>query len=74
MTAVNVSHFSTRGDGKEVVKATIISNTVPGTLPTTGSGIKGMTENQIFAPFSLLYVVGTGAVYIANEDGTFVAQ
>ena len=77
MTAVSVKPVGVRGDGKEIVRAMIIADSAPGSLPTTGEGIVGMTANQVFAPFSMLYVAENGAenkVYIANEKGTFVAQ
>jgi hypothetical protein len=56
--------------------ATILSNTTPSPLPTTGKGITGMNENDVFAPFSILFVVADVGkkVYIANESGVFVAQ
>lgn len=75
MTAVSVEHVSYRGD-KEVVQAVILSDNVPATLPTTGADIKGMNANQVFAPFSLLYVIGEAdhKVFITNESGVFVPQ
>ena len=62
MVAVSSSLFAKRGDGKDVMKVTLVANTTPSPLPTTGEGIDGMTADQVFA------------VYIANEDGVFVAQ
>ena len=76
MTAISIETAGTRG-GKQVVRATIVANTAPGTLPTTGEGIVGMTEDQVFAPMSMIYVVAANAdpkLYIANEQGAFVAQ
>lgn len=60
-----------------VVNAFIVADSAPGTLPTTGAGIDGMTADQVFAPFSMIYVVDPTAahqLYIANESGVFVPQ
>ena len=75
MTAVSVEHIGYRG-GKEMVQAVLLSNTSPQTLPTTGADIEGMNENQVFAPFSLLYVTANveNKVFIANENGIFDPQ
>lgn len=76
MRAVSVESKGIRGDGKEIVEAVILADTTPEPLPTSGLGVDGMTDDQVFAPFSLLYVVAdeTNKVYIANEAGAFVAQ
>ena len=76
MRAISVEKKGIRADGKEIVEAVIVSDTVPDPLPTSGAIVVGMTENQVFAPFSLLYVVEdtTNKVYVANESGTFVSQ
>lgn len=73
MTLVN-SEYRGYSNGKRVIRGTVISNTTPSPLPTNGANVIGMSENEIFAPFSILYVVGNGDVYIANEDGEFVKQ
>ena len=75
MTAVSVEHVSYRGD-KQEVQAVILTDNVPAALPTTGADVKGMNANQVFAPFSLLYVIGEAEhkVYITNESGVFVPQ
>ena len=54
MRAVNLEKRGTK-NGKEIMQAIIISDSVPATLPTTGDGIVGMNDNMIFAPMSLLY-------------------
>ena len=62
---------------RRVVEAVIVSDDTPATLPTTGEGIDGLLKTDVFAPFSLLYVVNPAAahqVYIANESGAFVGQ
>lgn len=43
--------------GKQLVEAMIIADTEPENLPTTGEGIIGMSESEVFAPFSLIYVL-----------------
>ena len=55
----------------------IIADTEPETLPTTGEGIIGMSESEVFAPFSLIYVLTEDAkhkIYIAGETGQFIGQ
>ncbi len=76
MRAVSIESKGKTGDGKEIVEAFVIANTTPDPLPTTGENVTGMTEDQIFAPFSVLYVTGTAdtKVYIADENGEFAAQ
>ena len=47
-----------------------------GTDPT-GKGIIGMSESEVFAPFSLIYVLAEDAkhkIYIAGETGQFIGQ
>ena len=76
MKAVSVKPVSVNGDGKQVVEALVISDTIPAALPTTGADVDGMSANDVFAPFSILYVVNSSAtkIYIADESGAFVAQ
>ena len=73
MKAVSVEPVARR-DGKTVVRALIVAT--PETLPTTGQGIEGMSIEQVFAPFSILYVTADTdeKVYITNESGVFVPQ
>ena len=70
MKAVSVEPVARR-DGKTVVRALIVASETPETLPTTGQGIE-----QVFAPFSILYVTADTdeKVYITNESGVFVPQ
>lgn len=56
---------------KDIVEAFIVSDETPAVLPTTGEIVGGMTEDEVFAPFSMIYVIANGDVYIAKEDGTF---
>ena len=76
MRAISAERVGVRADGVEIVQAMILSNSAPSPLPTNGANVVGMTANQVFAPFSLLYVVGDAEtkVYIANENGAFEAQ
>lgn len=76
MKAVSVEHVGATSDGKQIVQAIILSDTTPAPLPTTGENVDGMNADQVFAPFSLLYVVGDveNKVYVADESGNFVAQ
>lgn len=76
MRAVSADRVGIREDGKEIMQVMILSDTVPSPLPTTGENVVGLTENHVFAPFSLLYVVGEAdaKVYIADESGTFIPQ
>lgn len=63
--------------GKQLVEAMIIADTDPETLPTIGEGIIGMSESEIFAPFSLIYVLAEDTkhkIYIAGETGQFIGQ
>lgn len=52
----------------------LVSDNTPSTLPTTGAGIDGLEATDRFAPLSVLFVVNGGAVYLANESGTFAAM
>ena len=76
MKAVFVKPVRIRSDGKQVVNAVIAADSTPATLPTTGENIEGMSADMVFAPMSVLYVVGTadGKVYLADESGTFQPQ
>ena len=75
MTAVSVEYVGEK-NGKQVVQAVILSDSAPSVLPTTGENVIGMNQNQVFAPFSLLYVTGEAdsKVYITNENGVFIPQ
>jgi len=77
MRAVSVESVGVRNsDHKKVVRVFLVANEEPATLPETGEGIVGMNADQVFAPFSILYVTGNtdSKVYIADESGVFVAQ
>ena len=77
MKAISFNPVAIRqSDKKEVVQAFLVSDDTPETLPSTGEGIEGMNANQVFGPFSILYVVADvpTKVYIADESGVFIAQ
>lgn len=76
MVATSIKPVGRTADGKQIVSAVLVADSPPEILPTTGEGIKGMSANQVFAPFSILYVTGEAdaKVYIAGEDGAFKAQ
>lgn len=77
MTAINVKVVRESPNCvSRTVQAFIVSDTVPETLPTNGASVIGLAETDTFAPFSILYVVGEAEnkLYIANENGEFVAQ
>lgn len=76
MKAVSTKPVRIDTDGKQVIEAVLISDETPETLPTTGEGIVGMSVDEKFAPFSIIYVVADveHKIYIANESGVFVAQ
>lgn len=64
-------------DDKYLIDAEIVSTDTPSTLPTDGTGIDNIgypADKVRFAAGSVLFVVNTGAVYVADEDGEFVAQ
>lgn len=65
-------HGYNKTTGARVMSVTLLSDTVPDTLPTTGEGIEGLLASDTFAPMSMLYIANTGDVYTANESGAFV--
>lgn len=66
-------HRDVDGVTKRFVECELYADTVPSPLPTA-EDIPGFTaEDQIFVG-STLYIVSTGALYMADEDGEFVEQ
>lgn len=61
-------------NGARVMDVVLAADTTPATLPTTGKGIDGLNDTDLFAPLSVLFVVDTGDVYVTDESGTFVKQ
>lgn len=42
----------------------------PDTMPTTGEGVTGLSDNAVLAPGSILYIVPSGETYFLGEpDG-----
>lgn len=77
MKVVSIESVGIRAsDRKEVVRTLIVASKKPATLPVDGSAVEGMSANQVFAPFSILYITGDteNKVYITDESGVFVAQ
>lgn len=80
MTAVSVSVKKIDHEtGARVVEATIVSDTAPAVLPTTGEGIVGLKPTDTFAPFSLLSLLYVTEdtdhkVFVADESGHFIPQ
>ncbi len=77
MKAVSIEPVAIRSsDQKQIVRVLLVASEEPATLPKTGEGIAGMNADQVFAPFSILYVTGDteNKVYITDESGVFVAQ
>lgn len=76
MKAISVERVKVNADGTEQVRAFICASSTPTVLPTTGDTVDGMSANQRFAPFSILYVVenADAKVFIADESGAFIAQ
>ncbi len=76
MICVSKEPFGRRGD-KQMMNVIIVADDTPDPLPTSGENVTGMSADEVFAPFSVLYVVSTEAahqIYLANESGEFVAQ
>ena len=76
MYAINVKTMHESPSGIRTVRAFIVSDTAPNILPANGKDVKGLTETDVFAPFSILYVIADveNKVYIADESGAFVPQ
>lgn len=76
MIAIRTKPMGFREDGKQLVRAFILSDDTPAALPTAGADVTGMGENDVFAPGSVIYVLAkaTPKTYIANESGVFIGQ
>ena len=75
MTVASSKAIYREEDGvvKRYVECELYADTVPSPLPTA-EDIPGYTaEDQIFVG-STLYIVGTGQIFMADEDGEFVEQ
>ena len=73
MILVEWAPFDFTPDGKQRIKALVISSTTPNPLPVDGTNVDKMKNDQIFAPGSVLYVTGNADInwYVANECGIF---
>lgn len=71
MKVVGKPELAERVGDLEYVRVTIVADTTPATLPTTGEEVEGMTPAQRFAPLSVLLGLDTKKVYLAGEDHTF---
>lgn len=74
MKAINVEVVGKTSTGRRVVDAFILADEDPQTLPTSGAGIDGLMDDDLFAPFSIIYVLAGSKIYIANESGAFTPQ
>lgn len=61
-------------NNKRSIRAFIVSDSTPSPLPTTGENVDGMTADEVFSPFSIIYTTDAGKVFIADESGEFVEQ
>ena len=71
--------FVYKKGSKNVVDVELVADETPAALPTNPSGIEGFPAqwepNSVqFCGGSILYVVDSGRVYIANESGEFIKQ
>ena len=71
MRAITATQKGQTASGKRIMDAFVLSNSDPATLPTTGENVTGMTADDVFAPFSVLFCLAGPKVYIANESGVF---
>ena len=55
------------------VRVSIFADTVPATMPEPAD-IPGYDDTFDFMPGSTMYIVTTGAVYMAGEDGNWHEQ
>ncbi|MBQ6403845.1 MAG: hypothetical protein IJI27_08065 [Oscillospiraceae bacterium] len=73
MKAITATQKGQTASGKRVMDVFLLSDDDPQTLPTTGEGIGGLREDDVFAPFSILFVLSGPKTYIANESGVFTS-
>ena len=68
MICIKDEHVYGRATIRRVV---LLSDTTPGTLPTSGANVDNLPDNVEFAPGSTLICLDTSSKYIAGEDGSF---
>lgn len=61
-------------DGKRYVRATIFADSVPATMPTNGSGIEGLNADDILYADSVMYIVGSGKIFMLDGAGSWIEQ
>lgn len=76
MRLVSYAEYYTVSPGKAKVRAFLMSDSVPETMPVDGTGIANMSDKIDFSfmPMSVLYITDSTAenqVYITKEDGTW---
>lgn len=71
MRAITAAKKGKTATGKNIVDAFILSDNDPQPIPTTGENVVGMTADDVFAPFSVLFCLAGPKMYIANESGVF---
>ena len=74
MVAISATPKGKTSNGRRIVDAFILSDDDPQSLPTDGSTVDGLMDEDLFAPFSIIYVLNGSKIYIANESGVFTAQ
>ena len=57
MKAITATQKGQTADGRRIMDVFILSDTDPVNVPTNGQGITGMKDNDLFAPFSILFVL-----------------
>lgn len=72
LVSAGINHITE--DGVRVMDVVLASDSTPSPLPTSGADVDGLNDTDLFAPLSVLCVVGNGDVYFANESGAFVKQ
>ena len=60
--------------GNRYVRVMIFSDSVPATMPTTGSGIDGLNGDDILSEGCKFYSVSNGKLFILNSQGNWVEQ
>ena len=73
----NYRQLGITSEGKYLLDVEIVADSTPSPLPTDGTDIENLgypADKVKFAPGSVLFIVTSGAVYMADESGEFVAQ
>lgn len=70
---IDKSEADYREDGTKYVYVEAYANEVPDPMPTA-EDIPGYDDSFSIKPGSTLYIVTTGSLYMADENGEFVEQ